>query len=133
MEEVMKILFLGGDKRYKFMIEKLKNIYEIHQIGFKFSDNKIYEEDLENLDLSNFDIVLFPISGLNDELEIKTELGLLKLSDTLFSDIEEKTTFFTGLKTKKILEFIPQRQIISFLDYEEVKNVNDSLTIDRSY
>ena len=35
--------------------------------------------------------------------------------------------------TKKILEFIPKKQLNSFLDYEEVKNINDRLTVERSY
>lgn len=129
----MKILFLGGDKRYRFMIETLKNTHEIHEIGFNFSDDKIYNESLESLNLSNFDIVLFPISGVSDNLEIKTEQGKIKLPTSVFENILLNTIFFTGLKTKKLLELIPNKQLISFLDYDEVESVNNTLTIDRSY
>lgn len=74
MEEVMNILFLGGDKRYKYMMKALSKKATIYQIGFKnIEDSNIYLENLENLDLSKFDIILFPISGINDNQEIKTE------------------------------------------------------------
>lgn len=129
----MKILFLGGDKRYKIMIEKLKENYEVHQIGFNLSDSSIHNESLDNLNLSNFDVVLFPISGLNDNLEIKTELGLLKLPEHIFENINDNIKFFTGVKTKKLLELVSKKQLISFLDNKEVERVNNSLTIDRSY
>ena len=133
MEEVMKILFLGGDKRYKLMMEILKKEHKIHQIGFISSDNEIYQESPDSLVLSDFDVVLFPINGINDNLEVKAETGLVKLSKDTFKHIDKKTKFFTGLKTTKLLDIIPKEQIISFLDNKEVEKVNNSLTIDRSY
>ena len=57
--------------------------------------------------------------------------GLIKLSKNIFENINKNTKFFTGLKTKKLLELIPKEQLISFLDYEEVKKENDLLTIER--
>lgn len=129
----MKILFLGGDKRYKLMMESLKKDYEVYQIGFNLSDTNIHKENLDNLDLSKFDVILFPISGINDNLEIKVETGLLKIPEHTFSTISNTSKFFTGVKTKKLLELIPNANLISFLDNKEVEKVNNSLTIDRCY
>lgn len=129
----MKILFLGGDKRYRIMMDNLKEKYEVYQIGFELSDKYIHTENLCHLNLSDFDVVLFPISGLNDNLEIKTETGLLKIPESAFQKLNKNTKFFTGVKTQKLLELIPKAQLLSFLDNKEVEKVNNSLTIDRSY
>lgn len=132
MEEVMNILFLGGDKRYRYMIAELAKRHKVYQIGFNNTED-VKELNITNINLSEFDIVIFPISGLNEKQEIKCEKGNIYLSDKFFSNISEKTIFYTGIKTKKLLELIPEKQIISFLDYEEVKETNDNLTVERSY
>lgn len=125
----MNILFLGGDKRYEYIMQNLAKKHTIHQIGF---DNiiDIFSEDLDSIDISSFDIVLFPISGLSDNLEIKSPKGLIKVPDIFFRNINENTIFITGVKTKKLLELIPLTQIISFFDFEEVEIVNNSLTVE---
>lgn len=69
----MNILFLGGDKRYSIMMRNLEHKYNIYQVGFKNTNTNIHDVCLENLDLSVFDVILFPISGINDNYEIKTE------------------------------------------------------------
>lgn len=125
----MKILFLGGDKRYKYMMCDLSKNHSIYQVGFKYIEG-IQNLNLDTVDLSDFDIILFPISGITDNQEIKTESGIIEIPNKVFKNINENTIFFTGLKTKKLLELIPENQIISFLDYKEVKDVNDSLTVD---
>lgn len=69
----MNILFLGGDKRYVFLIEALSKEYFVSHIGFDISGDNIYKENLESLDLSNFDYIFLPINGINDNMQIKTE------------------------------------------------------------
>ena len=128
----MNILFLGGDKRYRYMMSELMKDNSIYQFGFNNIES-VTELEIESINLSTFDIVIFPISGMNDKQEIKTEQGFIYLPDIIFSNISEKTIFYTGLKTKKLLEIIPEKQMISFLDYEEVQDVNDTLTVDRCY
>ena len=128
----MNILFLGGDKRYRYMMAELQKDYCVYQIGFNNTED-VKELKITNVNLSKFDVVIFPISGINDKQEIKSEKGSIYISNKLFSNISERTIFYTGIKTKKILELIPEKQIISFLDYEEVKNVNDNLTVERSH
>lgn len=126
----MNILFLGGDKRYKYMIKELCKDHIVSQIGFDISGNNIFEEDIPSLDLTKFDIILFPISGLNDNMEIKSEKGILKLPYEIFSNLNTETLFFTGLKTNKLLELIPISQLISFLDDKEVEEINNELTVE---
>lgn len=126
----MDILFLGGDKRYKYMMIDLSDEANVSQMGFDISNKNIKTLNLDNLDLTKFDVVLLPISGINNNMEIKTEKGNCVLPKELFENLKDETLFFTGLKTNKILELIPEKQLISFLDNKEVKTVNDDLTID---
>lgn len=126
----MNILFLGGDKRYKFMMDDLSKKDNVSQIGFETMSRNIVEENIDNLDLSKFDVVIFPISGISEKLEIKSEKGLIKLPIQIFDNINDTTLFFTGLKTKKLLELVPNSRLISFLDDEEVEKLNNSLTVD---
>jgi len=126
----MDILFLGGDKRYKYMMMDLSDNHFISQIGFDISNKNIKNLSLQNLVLSDFDVVIFPISGINNNMEIKAETGNINLSESLFCNLDEDTLFFTGLKGDKLLSLIPAHQVISFLDFPEVKSVNDELTID---
>lgn len=128
----MNILFLGGDKRYEYMIEALSKKHFVSSIGFDNLGNNINESNLKSLNLTDFDIVLFPITGINDKMEIKTLKGTVVLPEEPFYRLKYAKScpiFFTGLKTNKLLELIPASQILSFLDYEEVKEINDELSI----
>lgn len=126
----MKILFLGGDTRFRYMMDDLCKMHNVSQIGFDISNDNIYAQSLDTLDLSKYDIVIFPISGISNNLEVKTEKGNISLSDKIFDNLGNNTLFFTGLKTDKLLELIPESQLISFLDFKEVEDVNNELTIE---
>lgn len=128
----MNILFLGGDERYKYLMYNLLNSNSIYQVGFNDID-KVYTKKIDNLDLSDFDVILFPISGINDKQEIKTELGMINIPNNILANIKENTIIFTGLKTKKLLELIPKKQLISFLDFEEFEEENNTITVNRNY
>ena len=128
----MNILFLGGDKRYEYMIEALSKKHFVSSIGFDNLGNNINESNMKSINLTDFDIVLFPITGINDKMEIKTLKGTVVLPEEPFYRLKYAKScpiFFTGLKTNKLLELIPASQILSFLDYEEVKEINDELSI----
>ncbi len=122
----MNILFLGGDKRYEYMMCDLSEKHTVYQIGF---DNNIPSKTPNNLEFTKFGIVIFPISGLSDNLEVKSPKGLISIPCDVFENISENTIFLTGLKTKKLLELLPLKQIISFLDFEEVEAINNDLTV----
>ena len=102
----MNILFLGGDKRYEYMIEALSKKHFVSSIGFDNLGNNINESNLKSLNLADFDIVLFPITGINDKMEIKTLKGTIVLPEEPFYRLKYTKScpiFFTGLKTNKLL------------------------------
>lgn len=126
----MNILFLGGDTRYKYMMNDLCKEHQVSQIGFENLEDNINNEKLEDIDLSRYDVVLFPISGIGNNLEFKSETGTINLPNGIFDNLNNNTTFFTGLKTDKLLKLIPENQLISFLDFDEVETVNNELTVE---
>ncbi len=126
----MNILFLGGDKRYKFMMCNLAKKHSVHQIGFSNMTDNIYTDDISKININDFDVILFPISGINDEGNIKTENGMIHLPDNIFSNLKDNVKIFTGLKTQKLLELIPEKNIVSFLDFKEVEEINNDLTVE---
>ncbi|MCI8310593.1 MAG: NAD(P)-binding domain-containing protein, partial [Clostridia bacterium] len=116
------------DKRYKYMMEDLCNNDNVYQIGFNIQNLNIHE--MKDNDISKFDIILFPMNGINENMEVKSEKGNIKLDEDIFKTLNNDALVFTGLKTPKLLELIPKEQIISFLDDEEVEEKNNSLTVD---
>ena len=86
----MNILFLGGDKRYEYIMSDLDKKHSIYQIGFS---NKYMAVELNTLNLSNFDIVLFPISGINDNMEIKSLNETIQIPTSAFTNITANTKF----------------------------------------
>lgn len=125
----MNILFLGGDKRYQYMMEDLCKNHNIFQIGFDKINANIQEKKLEDIDFSEFDVLVFPISGMSKNREIKSEKGKIVLPNQIFQTLNQNTLVFTGLKTESLQNLIPEKQLISFLDDEEVEKVNNDLTV----
>ena len=126
----MNILFLGGDTRYIYMAQELSDKHTVSIIGFNscFINNKIIKEKLDCLNLNNYDVVVLPMNGINDNMEIKSLDGQIKLNENIFKFLKDKCIFFTGLKTKNVINFIPNNQIVSFLDDENVNKQNNHLT-----
>ena len=125
----MNILFLGGDTRYIYMAQELSHKHSVSMIGFNsVNNNKINKKDIECLNINNYDIVILPMNGINDNMEIKSIDRQIKLNENFFKFIKDTCIFFTGLKTKNVIKFIPNNQIVSFLDDENVTKQNNHLT-----
>ena len=82
----MNILFLGGDTRYIYMAQELSDKHTVSIIGFNscFINNKIIKEKLDCLNLNNYDVVVLPMNGINDNMEIKSLDGQIKLNENFF-------------------------------------------------
>lgn len=126
----MNILFLGGDTRYISMAQELSNTNLVSLVGFTSCtiNSIVTNEDINSLDLNNYDIVILPMNGINDNMEIKSMDGQIRLDKNIFKFLKNNVLFFTGLKNKNIINLIPGNQIISFLDDENVTKQNNYLT-----
>lgn len=69
----MKFLFLGGDKRYRYLMKDLSEEHEVSCVGFNSLSFNVNVLSIDSIDLSLFDVILLPISGISDSMEIKSE------------------------------------------------------------
>lgn len=98
----IQILIWGQDPRFVILEKELKKKYVVDRSN--------------NLDeASKYDMIILPMKGISKEL-------VLKLKDT-----KKNCIIYTGLK--KNLENI-NREVISFLDDEVIKDENDNITVD---
>ena len=103
----MKILFVGYDARYIYLINELKNRYEIDTLGY---GNDV---SVDNKSINNYDIVVLPMRGIcNNDYVTKD----------LFNNY--KGVIYTGL-TKGL-----KGNVESFLDDKEIVEENTLITVD---
>lgn len=125
----MKVLFLGGDKRYLTIVSELSKTNEIDLVGYN-SVNTIGNKVSENLiDFSKYNIIILPMSGINKNMIVKSLDGDIKISKEKLKNISENCMIFTGLITKPIQE-INSINIISFLKDKKIKDFNNEITVE---
>ena len=100
----MHVLCWGNDPRYQILSKELRKKYDVDLIA-----------DL-NVDIKKYDIIVLPMKGVSDS----DFLNLLKES-------KETVTIYTGV-VGKLCDI--NRQVVSFLDDDEIRNQNDDLTVD---
>lgn len=126
----MKILVLGGDKRYVSLMNELKE--DIDCVGFEeeqLNDN-ICNKTIEKLNLPSYDIVILPILGISKDYEIKTLKESIKIKKDFFTTCKKDCIFYTGIINDTMKTIFNERKLISFLKDKKVNNENDILTIE---
>lgn len=121
-EKNMKILILGGDNRYQILTNQLKKDHEVKSITNQTDFQQIIPQD--------YQLIIFPITGLNNQNKIKYLTTELTIPQTFLNNIPTTTTIYTGLITPTLKEQLPDNPIISFLQDEEVKKENNQLTVE---
>ncbi|MFA5602277.1 MAG: dipicolinate synthase subunit DpsA [Bacilli bacterium] len=131
----MKILFLGGDKRQKQMIRDLyEKGHNINLLGFENldTDNKLKKVTLNNLNISKYDVIIFPVGGVNKNFMIKAYYhnNDIKIDPNILKDTKEDVLIFTGVKTPflKTIEDISKRNIIPLMNEKDVVIPNAIVT-----
>lgn len=117
----MKILIIGGDKRYLTLYDKLKQQHDTTHITI--------EKDLKNLNLENYQIIILPIAGVSQENTIVSLNNPIKLNKDIFKNINPNTIVYSGIINNNLTSLIPNNKIISFLTDEDVKRENNILTV----
>ncbi|MBO5138153.1 MAG: NAD(P)-binding domain-containing protein [Bacilli bacterium] len=118
----MKILIIGGDKRYLTLSNKLKQQYDITHIKS--------EEELQKIDIKQYKIIIFPISGVSKENTVISLNNSIKLNKETFQNISPNTIIYSGIVNQNLINLVPENHIISFLADEDVKRENNILTVD---
>lgn len=116
----MKILIIGGDKRYLILKEKLQEKYDITSI-FK-------EEDLNKIDIKDYNIIILPISGVKNNYIVDSLDEKITLNKEIFKNINKNTIIYTGIINDNLKELVNNNKIVSFLTDKEVQEKNNYLT-----
>lgn len=125
----MKILILGGDKRYLPIIKYFNdNKHQVDTVGFEGLSN--CNININDINISKYEIIILPVGGINNDFSINTINGKLPLPDGLFDNLNDNVIIFTGLITDNVIKCIPDKKIISFLNDDEVKEKNNDVTIE---
>ncbi len=126
----MKIIVLGGDKRYISLMNNLEK--SVDCIGFEEIDlnENVTKIGLDDLDISRYDIIILPILGINQNLEINTLNKNLTIDKDFFKCCKKGCIFYTGIINDTMKELLSGRKIVSFLEDKKVNNENDILTIE---
>lgn len=126
----MKILVLGGDKRYISLMNDLEE--SIDCIGFEncYLNKNIHKASFHNIDVSKYDIIILPILGINENLEINTLDNTLKIDEDFFKCCKKDCVFYTGIINDTMKKIFNGKNLISFLSDKKVNQANDVLTLE---
>lgn len=132
----VKILFLGGDKRQLEIIKYLQNFnHEIYLLGYdNIEINKCIKVQLNDLKLSDYEVLIFPVSGVNEDFSVISDFSNDKivLNSKLFMDLSKNTLLITGIKTKNLNLICESanKEAIALMEYESIKEKNSIPTVE---
>lgn len=98
-----QILIWGNDPRFEILESELKKMYLVDRYN-------------NETDISKYDIIILPMKGISDTKSLE-----------IIRNSKENVIIYTGLKNN--LEYL-NRNVISFLDDNNIKDENDNITVD---
>lgn len=102
----MNVLVLGGDKRYLEIIKDfVKKDYHVDLVGYQNKIPKTNILDIKNIDVSFYDIILFPVSGVKENYIISGEFDF-KIDPDFLNKSHDKALIFSGIKTPTLNEIL---------------------------
>lgn len=122
----MKILFLGGDRRYLNVIDSLKSEHDVTVCGYDEVNIDVKKEKISDINIDKYNLIIVPFSGINDEGLLKSLDGDLRLTN--LDKVDKNATVVTGLVTEKIKSL--GCNVVSFLDFADIKFLNNKVTVD---
>ncbi len=122
----MKLLILGGDKRYLNLI-KYYHEKDLTIIGF----DKIFDcSDIKTLDASLFDIIIFPVDGIKRDFSIYTPFNksTIYIPKEFLQNIKKDAHVFTGTENEILATYT--HNYIKVMEDDEVATTNGHLTVE---
>lgn len=133
MNEEKNIVVIGGDARYIELIrqlQRLKNV-NISLVGFdqlEQSFTSLKQIDLEDVDQKNVDIIILPITGINEEgkVEVVFSDANIILQPSWFEELKTKTKVFTGITNSYLTKIAKDAQVnlIPLLNRDDIAILN---------
>ncbi|MGE5456611.1 MAG: dipicolinate synthase subunit DpsA [Ignavibacteriales bacterium] len=128
-----KILIIGGDIRYLYLIEKLReHNFDIDVLGYEktsYSMLNVNKITLDELNINNYDFIFLPVSSIDNEGNIKAEFSdkEINLSKVNFNILKEKAYIIAGIKTK-FMEELNIKNVIYFMEDDDIAIYNSVAT-----
>ncbi len=133
----MKILFIGGDKRYLEIINSLLvQNHEIDVVGYDNAKLKpdIKKKELEQIEISDYKVIIFPVSGVEKDFSIKADYSNKKIivPANLLIKTDKGVLIFTGIITEKLQKMldIATKDAIALMDDKDIAVENSIPTIE---
>lgn len=102
----MEVLILGGDSRYLEIIKNLSSKHNIDLIGYKNIDTNdiIHNIDIDDLDISKYNIIIFPTNGVMDNNLINCYFNKepIKLPTDILINTKDNVLIFSGINTPNL-------------------------------
>ncbi len=110
----MNVLFLGKDKRYGVLIDYLSKKYNVECIGYE-------NRKQGSLELDKYDMIILPMYGIKNG-----KIDDIIISQELIDKISSKCIIYTG----KVPNELKDKNIISFMEDEDIIKENNQITVD---
>lgn len=120
----MRILILGGDKRYneiiKYFINRKDNI-DIVNLNYNEANQYVKVKNIENVTASDYNIIIFPINGVLNDYIISGE-NKVNIPKNFLDSAKDNTLIFSGISTKCLNEMSSKsnKEIIYFMKDKNV-------------
>ncbi len=126
---IKKIVVIGGDIRYLYLIKKFKeNGFDVDLLGYEKTIIDANKITIDELNISNYDFILFPVSSINDEGTVKAEFSdkVINISNINFN-LKDNAYVITGIKTK-FMEKLNLKNVIYFMEDDDTAIYNSVAT-----
>ncbi|QGH34585.1 dipicolinic acid synthetase subunit A [Gracilibacillus salitolerans] len=133
MQKTKDIAIIGGDARYLPLIHALKTIdnLRIRILGFEQVEQSytgVMQSTIENLDTSQLDGIILPITGIDDDGYVETMFSneKIQLTEEWFQSLPENCVVFTGISNQKLDQYIEKNdlQLIKLMERNDVAIYN---------
>ncbi|WP_208592585.1 dipicolinic acid synthetase subunit A [Gracilibacillus suaedae] len=133
MQKTKHIAIIGGDARYLPLIHALKTIdhLSIRILGFEQVEQSytgVMQSTIENLDTSQLDGVILPITGIDEEGFVETMFSneKIQLTDEWFQSLPKHCVVFTGISNQKLNQHISNNHLhlIKLMERDDVAIYN---------
>lgn len=132
----MKILCLGGDQRQLVIVNDLCMRHSVDVVGYddiELGDN-IKKIKMNDLDISLYDVIIFPVSGVQENYLLKTSFSeeTIYLDPSLLAFSKREALIFTGVITKWLDDILgsSNKWAIPLMEDIEVKRENSIPTVE---
>lgn len=125
----MKILILGGDKRYHQLIKNLVDKNTITLVGYKTIFNNCIYKDINEIDASLYDFIILPVNGIGNNNKVTAEEEFIIPND-FFENVNKNTYIISGINTPSLKQLLKNRPCIFIMNDKDVIKENAIPTVE---